>query len=111
MVGPASLRAGGPFKERSPIEAGASTLGYEPGRERKQPVSIQDILFPRTHGFRGGGEEVGWGGGRHHPRMRAQKMPEAPPAIRTPSKSSAGHVFVSQKTISGDELAKRKEKA
>lgn len=46
MVGPASLRAGEPFKERSPIEAGASTLGYEPGRERKQPMSIKVFQPP-----------------------------------------------------------------
>lgn len=63
MVGPASLRAGGPFKERSPIEAGASTLGYEPGRERKQPVNIQGILSPKNSWLsgrrRGGGQ--GWG--------------------------------------------------
>lgn len=63
MVGPASLRAGGPFKERSPVEAGASTLGYEPGRERKQPVNTQDILAPkdsRLSGRRRGGG-LGWG--------------------------------------------------
>lgn len=63
MVGPASLRAGGPFKEGSPIEAGASTLGYEPGRERKQPVRIQGLLSPKNSWLsgrrRGGG--LGWG--------------------------------------------------
>lgn len=63
MVGPASLRAGGPFKELSPIEAGASTLGYEPGRERKQPMSTQDSWCPKYFLLlgrrRGGG--LGWG--------------------------------------------------
>lgn len=78
MVGPASLRAGGPFKERSPVEAGASTLGYEPGRERKQPVIILDILSPKNSRLSGRRRRwVGVGGGTTRECGRI-KMPEAP---------------------------------